>query len=176
MPHGVRCQRSYIGHKYERRPLPQVVDDLYAARGELFDDLFTRAWALLDEAARRVLLVMTFFPDSAGGAALSATADVTGLAFDRALERLSDLALLDVQQADLTSAPRYTLHSLVQAFARAKLKDQQGFEVEARERWMGWYIRQASMLDSHQTDISTLELFDTEQEVLYSVVDWAFRN
>ena len=34
--------------KYERRPLQQVVDDLYAARGELFDDLFARAWDGLD--------------------------------------------------------------------------------------------------------------------------------
>lgn len=47
--------------KYERRPLRQMVDDLYAARGEVFEDLFDRAWALLDEAARRVLLVTTFF-------------------------------------------------------------------------------------------------------------------
>src|SRR6266540_607430 len=46
--------------KHERRPLQQIVDDLYAARGDLFDDLFMRAWALLDEAARQVLLVMTF--------------------------------------------------------------------------------------------------------------------
>jgi hypothetical protein len=30
--------------KYEHRPFQQVVDDLYAARGELFDDLFMRAW------------------------------------------------------------------------------------------------------------------------------------
>ncbi|NNJ11359.1 hypothetical protein EKD04_013540 [Chloroflexales bacterium ZM16-3] len=83
--------------KYERRPLQQVVDDLYAARGELFEDLFTRAWSLLDEAARRVLLVMTFFPASASSEALSATADVQGFSFGRAVERLSDLALLDVQ-------------------------------------------------------------------------------
>ncbi len=26
--------------KHERRPLQHVIDDLYAARGELFDDLF----------------------------------------------------------------------------------------------------------------------------------------
>ncbi|NCC32206.1 MAG: hypothetical protein EOM24_09305, partial [Chloroflexia bacterium] len=64
--------------KYERRPLQHVVDDLYAARGELFDDLFTRAWSLLDEAARRVLLVMTFFPASASGEVLSSTTDVKG--------------------------------------------------------------------------------------------------
>jgi hypothetical protein len=34
--------------KYERRPLQQIIADLYAARGDLFDDLFSRAWALLD--------------------------------------------------------------------------------------------------------------------------------
>jgi len=75
--------------KYERCPLPQVVDDLYAARADLFDDLFTRAWALLDEAARRVLLVMTFFPDSAGSAALAATADVQGPSGEKAIHQAS---------------------------------------------------------------------------------------
>ena len=124
--------------KHERRPLQEVVDDIYAARGDLFDDLFTRAWALLDEAARRVLLVATFFPTSASGEALSATADVQGFAFDRAVERLADMALLDVQQADLSSLPRYTLHPLVRAFAGAKLGEQAGFEAGVRERWVQW--------------------------------------
>jgi tetratricopeptide (TPR) repeat protein len=125
--------------KYERRQLQQVVDDLYAARGDLFDDLFTRAWVLLDEAARRVLLVLTFFPTSASGEVLSATADVQGFAFDRAVERLIDLALVDVQQADLTSAPRYTLHPLVRAFARAKLQENNIFENAARNRWVVFF-------------------------------------
>jgi hypothetical protein len=39
--------------KYERRPLQQIIDDLYAARGDLFDDLFNRVWALLDEAGKQ---------------------------------------------------------------------------------------------------------------------------
>jgi hypothetical protein len=101
--------------KYERRPLQQIIDDLYAARGDLFDDLFSRAWTLLDEAGKRIFMVMTFFPDSASGEALSATADVTGFEFDRATERLTDLSLLDVQQEDLTKDPRYVLHPLVQS-------------------------------------------------------------
>lgn len=125
--------------KHERRPLQQVVDDLYAARGELFDDLFTRAWALLDEAARRVLLSMTFFPDSASAAALSATADVQGFAFDRSVERLTDLALLDVQLSGLNSPPRYAAHPLVRAFAKARLAEQSGFEAGARERWVAYF-------------------------------------
>lgn len=38
--------------------------------------------------------------------------DVKGFAFERAVERLTDLALLDVQRQDLNSTPRYTLHPL----------------------------------------------------------------
>jgi tetratricopeptide (TPR) repeat protein len=125
--------------KHERRSLLQVVDDLYAARGDLFDDLFARAWALLDEAARRVLLVMTFFPTSASGEALAATADVQRFVFERTVERLTDLALIDEQRTDLASAPRYTLHPLVRAFAGAKVTEQPAFEEGARERWVGWY-------------------------------------
>ena len=160
--------------KYERRPLQEVVDDLYAARGDLFDDLFTRAWALLDEAARRVLLVATFFPTSACGEALSATADVQGFAFDRAVERLADMALLDVQQADLSSLPRYALHPLVRAFAGAKLGEQAGFEAGARERWVGWYKALVTNIEMSSHSLERLAEFDGEQETLFSVIQWIY--
>ncbi len=162
--------------KYERRPLQEVVDDLYAARGDLFDDLFTRAWALLDEAARRMLLVATFFPTSASGEALSATADVQGFAFDRAVERLADMALLDVQQADLRSPPRYVLHPLVRAFAGAKLGEQAGFETGARERWVGWCSILADSAGHRWDDLEKLNILDEEGETLYAAILWAFTN
>jgi tetratricopeptide (TPR) repeat protein len=162
--------------KHERRPLQQVVDDFYAARGELFADLFTRAWALLDEAARRVLLSMSFFPDSASGDALSATADVQGFAFDRSVERLADLALLDVQQIDLTSTPRYALHPLVRAFAGAKLVELSDFEVGARERWVHWYIQLVSKVGFCWDDLSKLEWLDPEQDTLQAVIQWCFQK
>jgi len=162
--------------KHERRPLQQVVDDLYAARGELFDDLFTRAWALLDEAAWRVLLVMTFFPASASSEALSAAADVQGFAFDRAVERLTDLALLDVQQVDLNSLPRYTLHPLVRSFAGARLVEQPAFEDGARERWVGWYVQLASKVGFCWDDLSKLLLLDNEYETAYAVALWTLEN
>ena len=57
--------------KYGRRSLQDVVDDLYQARGGLFEDLFARNWSLLDEAARRVLLAATFFVPSASEEALA---------------------------------------------------------------------------------------------------------
>jgi tetratricopeptide (TPR) repeat protein len=162
--------------KHERRPLQQVVDDLYAARGELFDDLFTRAWALLDEAARRVLLVMTFFPASASGEALAATADVQGFAFNRAVERLIDLALLDVQQADFQKAPRYALHPLVRAFARARLSDQGDLENQAREQWIRWCIDFGSKVGYCWDDFSKLDILDPELETFSALINWLFEN
>jgi tetratricopeptide (TPR) repeat protein len=162
--------------KHERRPLQQVVDDLYAARGEIFDNLFTRAWSLLDEAARRVLLVSTFFPTSTSAEALSASADVQGFAFDRAVERLADLALLDIQQEDLSSPPRYVLHPLVQAFANAKLTEQPGFEEGARERWVAWYVQLAKQVGYCWDAISRLRLLDPEQGSINSVLQWAVEH
>lgn len=162
--------------KHERRTFQQVIDDLHAARGELFDDLFTRAWALLDEAARRVLMVMTFFPISANGDALAATADVHGYSFEHAVERLVDLALLDVQQDDLNNTPRYALHPLVRVFANAKLINKLNIEIQARERWITHYISITRQVGFCWNDLSRLLLLDNEHETICAVVEWLFEQ
>ncbi|WP_165774675.1 NB-ARC domain-containing protein [Candidatus Viridilinea mediisalina] len=160
--------------KYERRPLQEVVDDLYAARGELFDDLFARAWALLDEAARRILLVATFFPTSASADALSASADAHGFAFDR--ERLVDLALLDVYQSDLGSPVRYALHPLVRAFATTQLLQQPALEREARDRWVIWYLKLVRQIGYCPNDVDKLSLLDMEQDNTFWVMRWSYQQ
>lgn len=162
--------------KHERRSIQQVVDDLYAARGDLFDDLFTRAWALLDDAARQVLLVMPFFVDSASREALAATADVREFAFERTVERLTELSLLDIQQIDLTTPARYVLHPLVQAFAQAKIAEMPDFEAAARERWVGRYVELASKIGYCWDDLTKLDLLDNEQETVLIVAEWAFNH
>jgi LuxR family glucitol operon transcriptional activator len=159
--------------KYERRPLQQIIDDLYAARGDLFDDLFSRAWTLLDEAGRHILMVMTFFLDSASSEALSKTADVKKFDFDRATERLTDLSLLDVQQANLASMPRYVLHPLVWAFAGAQLAEQPDFERVTRERWMRWYVHLVSLVWNEQRgNLEHIPLLDTEHMTTTAAMEW----
>lgn len=150
--------------KYERRSLQDVVNDLYAARGEIFDDLFARSWALLDEAARRILLAATFFTAGASTEALRATADVQGFVFDRAGERLVDLALLDLQQIDLSRAPRYTLHPLVRAFAAAKLALQPDTAQSMREQWITYFMQFARHAEA-STTTNHAELDHLEQEL-----------
>lgn len=124
--------------KYEHYPLNQILADIQAARGELFNDLFARCWTLLDAATQHVLLTLALFPQSASAESLFATAGLPRDAFDHAIERLTDLALLDVQQADLQSAPRYALHSLVFAFATARLAEHASVAAAARERWVAY--------------------------------------
>jgi transcriptional regulator with XRE-family HTH domain len=161
--------------KHERRPLREVVDDLYAARGELFDDLFARGWALLDEAARRVLLSMALFPDRASPESLRAAADVWGFAFDRAVERLTDLALLDTQRLDLDRPPRYVLHPLVRAFATAKLATQPELEAAARIRW-ATDLEQRVLRAMAQEPYSDLPLLDESDLAARAFLDWAERT
>lgn len=160
--------------KHERRSLQQVVDDLYAARSELFDDLFTRAWALLDEAARRVLIASTLFPTSANGDALSKVADVQGLSLDRAIERLLDLALLDVQQADLFSQPRYALHPLVRAFAKAKHAEYVEASSVFVERWINWLLQLLKSVGRCWDDLSRLQKIDPDHECAFLAMKWCF--
>ena len=126
--------------KQERRPLQQIIDDLYVARGDLFEDLFVRAWRLLDETTQRILFAMLLFPDSASGEALRATAAIGRFQFDRAVERLVDLALLDTQQPDMETAARYTLHPLVRAFASARMKAQPELERTMRIAWSQYFV------------------------------------
>ena len=162
--------------KYERRPLQDVVDDLYQARGELFEDLFHRSWALLDEAARRVLLSMTLFTASVDPEALSYTADVRGLTFVRALERLTDLAFVDAQQPDFTHPARYTLHALVRAFAHNELTKEKDFEEGARSRWLNWYLALVAQVGYCRNDLSRLEQLDPERNMIHEVAGWAQRH
>jgi tetratricopeptide (TPR) repeat protein len=121
-------------------------------------------------------MVMTFFPDSASIEALSATADVKGFDFDRATERLTDLSLLDVQQADLTSEPRYVLHPLVRSFAAAQLVEQADFEKAARERWAEWYIALSTHVGYCWDDLERLKHFDPEHETAAEVAVWTFNH
>lgn len=161
--------------KYERRPVAQVIEDLYAARGELFDTLFQRAWALIDEAARRVLLVLTLFPTDAGPAAIAQAADVHGWSFDQAIERLSDLSLLEEHQVDLQHQPRYGLHALVRAFAAARLVETPHLEAGARERWLGWAMVVARVANPWAA-ATWLSGFRPEATSVSAALEWGVAN
>jgi hypothetical protein len=164
--------------KYGHQPLQEVIADLYSARGvdNLFDDLFTRCWELLNLEAQHLLLSMPLFPTTVNVTALMTVTAIQGMAFDRAMEYLTDLALIDVRQSDMNSVPRYSLHPLVRAFAAAKLKEQTEFETVARDRLIKWALDLVRKVGFCWDDLSKLESLDPEHETLHSIIEWTLKN
>ena len=168
-PKAIEMALGYI--KERRDPLQVVVDDLCAARGELFEDLFNRCWGLLDETSRRVLLAMPLFPSDASNEALEATADVHGYALRSAIERLNDLALLDLQQTDLNHPPRYALHPLVRWFAGARLKEDPEFVRKAEDRWISYFMGQIAKWDTQGWHFEQYARIELEAASLEKMID-----
>jgi hypothetical protein len=87
------------------------------AQGKTVDDLYSyiywQAWNALDEAGRRVLLVM---PLAQGGtlAQVTALAELDRADLIEAVERLATLSLLEIT-SDLEQ-PRYRIHRLTESF------------------------------------------------------------
>jgi hypothetical protein len=101
------------------RSLPTVLSDLSEARGQqaeaLYEFIYRQAWELLDEAARRVLLVMPL--TAPPGTTLEHLLGTTGLDYDdlnRALELLTRLSLVDV--GGPLNDRRYQIHRLTETF------------------------------------------------------------
>ncbi|HEY3342502.1 MAG TPA: hypothetical protein VGK81_10810, partial [Anaerolineae bacterium] len=70
-------------------------------------------------------------------------------------------------------AARYTLHSLVRAFARSELARDKVFEESARSRWLNWYLQLTSQVGYCRNDFSRLELLDPERSMIHEVAGWA---
>ena len=105
-------------------PLHAVLDDLTAARGQTIENMYTHiyrhAWDNLDEAARRVLVMMPLVTENGG--ALDYLANMSGLEpgdLRHVLERLVTLNLVD-RRGDLREY-RYTIHGLTRAFLQQQV-------------------------------------------------------
>lgn len=158
----------------EHRSREYVVADLAEARLDLFDDLFTRAWSLLDAAAQQVLLTLPLFPVSAAAETLAYCVDLSSAGFQRAAEQLVRLALVDVERHDLASPPRYNAHPLVRAFARARLIERPQIEQTALyRRWLTWCYDLASAVGFCWDDLDRLDLLDGEHETIQAAIAWS---
>jgi len=173
-PKAIMIALGYL--KHGQRPLTEVIDEIYGGRGNLFEDLFRRAWTLLDETTRHILMAMTLFPASASEVALSQVAGVQGFNFGRSGERLAELSLLDMDRPNIQSTPRYSLHPLVRSFAAARLAENNGFEEEARQRWLALCLKWAVEIKGVRYDLSRLKIIALEEETLAGAIQWCYAN
>lgn len=104
---------------------------------EIFDILFNHSWKELSKEGKYLLMVASFFADSASKEALGNIVDLKESELESALKQLTELSLLEVCEDD---QPRYSLHPLTRFFAEDKLKIDLKFKSKARRRWIRYYL------------------------------------
>jgi len=118
--------------KQRGQSLDTVLDYLYEARGDIFENIFARSWGLLSENAKRVLTVMPIFATSASKAAIEAASDVHKWDLDEALGQLVEMWLVEASEELDEARRRYSIHPLTRAFAGARLGEDSEREGKTR--------------------------------------------
>lgn len=173
----------------------ELVANLYTSKEEgLFNMLFSRAWESLDDNAKNLFMLTTFFPNSISRKALSEVANDLGIDFEKSLKELLDLILIKPilqfrddkeDRSNLVSDSkypgheenpdemRYNLHPLCRSFASEKLSHRPVFAQESRRRWLEWVISYLSDKKWTWQDLRKLDAVKREEPVAYAAIIWA---
>jgi tetratricopeptide (TPR) repeat protein len=121
-----------VGHiKQKGQSLDSVLNSLYGAIPDIFESMFGRLWEMLTEGTRRILMVIPIFATSVSKEAIEATSEIQKRDLDEGLGQLVEMSLVEAS-GRLEEQQRYSVHPLVRAFARAKLREEPGLEEACR--------------------------------------------
>jgi len=128
--------------KQRGQTLDSVLAAIHEAKGPIFDEIFSRSWALLSSDARWVLKVMPLFASSASKAAIEAASDVHHFNLDEALGQLVEISLLDTTGELNSAQQRYSIHPLTRTYVIERIHElaEQEFAQQALERLLSHYI------------------------------------
>jgi hypothetical protein len=141
--------------KQKGQSLDTVLAALYEARGDIFDSIFARSWALLSLSARQVLIVMPIFATSVSRAGIEAASDVHHFALDEALGQLVEMSLVDTTDELELARRRYSIHPLTRAFAAQARKSEQmlQFSQNAMVRTLEYYRQLVTLPQEKQVGV-----------------------
>ena len=175
-PYALETALGYL--KYGRQALDSLVNALHEAGREvenIFTYIFQHAWNVLSKDARNLLMVMSFFRESASKAAMGAAAGVEGYYLDKAVAQLVEMSLLEVDDALLEDKQRFRVHPLTLSFAGAMLREASTWEKKSRQRWFNYYCSFAQKYGGRDWDNwQAYETAHLELPNLLTVCNWAF--
>lgn len=154
-----------------------VLNSLHEARGDIFEFIFKRAWSLLSDSAKRILLIMPIFAASASKAAIEAASDIHKWELDEGLGQLVELWLLEASEKLDESKRRYSLHPLTRAFAQTRFAEYPDLERQARVRLTVFFESFAKAAGGNTW--GTWEKYDEiedEKDNIFALIDWCFEN
>jgi tetratricopeptide (TPR) repeat protein len=158
--------------KQQGQSLDSVLAVLYEARGDIFEEVFARSWALLSSDAQRVLKALPLFAAPASSAALAATSDIHHFVLKEAIGQLVEMSLVEVTDGLEEEERRYDLHPLARAFANARLIDNPEFERQARERMAEYYVK-IHKGKSIWGEVEENQWFEVELPNIIAIIEWA---
>ncbi|MCI0695532.1 NB-ARC domain-containing protein [candidate division KSB1 bacterium] len=169
--------RWSIGQIKQRgQSIEGVLNSLYGARGDIFEIIFQRAWSLLSESSRQILMIMPVFAASASKAAIEAASDVHGWDLDEGLGQLVELWLLEASEKLDESKRRYSLHPLTRFFAQNQLNENQDLERQARVRLAEFFESFARVAGGDKWLWERYDEIEDEKDNIFVLIAWCFEN
>jgi LuxR family glucitol operon transcriptional activator len=170
--------RWSIGQIKQRgQTLEGVLNSLHGAQGDIFEFIFQRAWSLLTDPARNILLLMPIFAYSASRPAIEAASEVHKWDLDEGLGQLVELWLLEASDHLEESKRRYSLHPLTRAFAQSKLAQQPELERSARVRLAEFFTELAKAAGGDRWgQWERYDEIEEEEENIFALLEWCFEN
>lgn len=157
----------------QQQNLAELKLELPSSKQELFKELLSRAWQLLDTPSKMLFYSLSFFPLSASSEALAYCADFSLASCQRHCEELSELALFEQEQSEQQTG-RYSLHPLVHAFVVAQFACLPDYQQEQlRMRWLTWCLELANSVGDCWYAPERLSLLDSDYEAIQSAILWA---
>ncbi|WP_414542607.1 tetratricopeptide repeat protein [Nostoc sp. CCY0012] len=135
---GIPVAISYaIGQLYNGYPIQEVLGQVSESRGDVARFCFENSVKpLIGKSAHKLLMALALFPIPALQDALVqvAVSEMNLHTTSADLARLRGLSLVRQENN------RYSMLPLTREYALAELKNHPDFELEARERWIQWYL------------------------------------
>lgn len=154
-----------IGQMKAGIPFERVLLGLKQARGKVFDDVFAKSWAVLDDKEMDLLMCLSIFRGSASSEALQSVSEIEDWDFIDNISNLNDFALVENNGAILYEHIRYYVLPLTRFFANKQLDRSQKRDV-FMNNFANYYLNYAN---ERQKDFQALAL---EIENLRQMLDW----
>lgn len=162
--------------KHRGQSLESILEVLHGARGDMFEDLFSRSWSLMTVEARQVLLVMPIFVVPAERDAVQAASGLESMVLDQALGLAVELWLIEATDELLASRRRYTIHPLTRSFAQTHLSSEQRLVPEARLNLARYYLEKGCKMQGDWGEVSGFPWFEAELQNIFSIIGWLNQN
>lgn len=159
--------------KQKGQSLDRVLEALYGARGDVFDQIFHRSWQLLSPEARQVLCVMPLFVHSASREAIEAASNIHHFALDEALGQLVEMSLVNATDELEITSRRYNVHPLVRAFGTARLQEGLLPEESTKLRLAEYYCQHSAKFGGWG-QVEGYPWLEIELPNILVLIEWAY--